>query len=83
MISFQINLVPSQYLVGKVFKSSRHFTIVSIGSYVVVMGLIFTLGILDQVGACLKDMDNTFGMAQDVLHLGHHLRRPARAPQPR
>ena len=82
MISFKINLVPPQYLVGKVFKSSRH-SIVSAGSYVVVMGLIFTLGILAQVGACLKDMDNTFRIAQDVLHLVHHLRRPARAPQPR
>ena len=40
----------------------------------------FTLGTLVQVEACLKDMDNTFRMAQDVLHLGHHLRRPARAP---
>ena len=82
MISFQINLVPPQYLIGKVFKSSRH-SIVSAESYVVVMGLIFTLGILAQVGACLKDMDNSFGIAQDVLHLGHYLRRPARAPQPR
>ena len=82
MIRFQINLVPLQYLIGKVFKSSRHSTIVSAGSYVVVMGLIFTLGILAQVGACLKDMKNTLEIAQDVLHLGHHLRRPARAPQP-
>jgi len=39
------------------------------------MGLIFTLGILAQVGACLKDMENTLEIAQDVLHLGHHLRR--------
>ena len=45
--------------------------------------MLFTLGTLAQVGACLKDIDNTFGMAQDVLHLGHHLRRPVRAPQPR
>ena len=43
----------------------------------------FTLWTPAQVRACLKDLDNTFGMAQDVLHLGHHLRRPARAPQPR
>ena len=55
-------MVPPQYLIGNVFKSSRH-SIVSAGSYVVVMGLIFTLGILVQVGACLKDMDNTFGMS--------------------
>ena len=79
MISFKINLVPPQYLVGKVFKSSIH-SIVSAESYVVVMGLIFTLGILAQVGAYLKDVNNTFGMAQDVLHLGHYLRRPVRAP---
>ena len=51
LISFQIDLVASQYLVGKVFKSSRHSAIVSARSYVVVMGLIFTLGILAQVGA--------------------------------
>jgi hypothetical protein len=43
----------------------------------------FTLGTPAQVGACLKDVDNTFGIAQDVLHLSHHIRRPARAPQPR
>ena len=47
------------------------------------MGLIFTLGILAQVGAYLKDVNNTFGMAEDILHLVHHLRRPARAPQPK
>ena len=46
------------------------------------MGLIFTLGIPAQVGTCLKNVENTLEMAQDVLHLGHHLRRPARAPQP-
>ena len=46
LISFQINLVPPQYFVGKVFISSRHSTIVSAESYVVVRGLIFTLGIL-------------------------------------
>jgi hypothetical protein len=33
----------------------------------------FTLGTPAQVGACLKDVDNTFGMAQDILHLGHTL----------
>ena len=76
-------MVPPQYLIGKVFNSSRHSTIVSVGSYVVVMGLIFTLGILAQVGACLKNVNNTFGMDEDILHLVHHLRRPARAPQPK
>ena len=33
----------------------------------------FTLGTPAQVEACLKDMENTLEMAQDVLHLGHLL----------
>jgi hypothetical protein len=52
------------------------------GSDVVIMSLIFTLGTPIQVGACLKDMENTLRMVQDVLHLGHHLRRTARASKP-
>ena len=82
MIRFQINMVPPQYLIGNVFKSSRH-SIVSAGSYVVVMGLIFTLGILAQVGAQSREVENIQKNIFDVLHLVHHLRRPARAPQPR
>ena len=42
---------PAQYLIGKVFKSSRHSTVVFAGSYIVVMCLLFILGILAQVGA--------------------------------
>ena len=51
-------------------------------SYIVIMGLIFTLGILAQVGACPKEMGNTVTNPMDVLHLGHLLRRPARASNP-
>ena len=40
----QIDPVPPQYHVGKVFKSSRHSAVVSIGCYDVVAGLLFTLG---------------------------------------
>ena len=79
LIRFQIDLVPSQYLVGKVFKSSRHSTIVSAGSYIVVMGLLFILGILAQIGATPKEMGDTPRSPLDVLHLGHHLRRPEKA----
>ena len=82
LISFKINLVPPQYLVGKVFKSSIH-SIVSAESYVVVMGLIFTLGILAPVGEHPKYVKRSLKMPQNVLLHGHHLRRPARAPQPR
>ena len=76
-------MVPPKYLIDKVFKSSRHSTIVSAGSYVVVMGLIFTLGILAQVGTRSREVENIQNNLFDVLHLVHHLRRPARAPQPR
>ena len=48
-------------------------------SYIVIMGLIFTLGILAQVGACPKEMENTIRNPLDILHLGHLLRRLARA----
>ena len=83
MIRFQIDLVPPQYLIGKVFKSSRHSAVVSAGSYIVVMGLLFILGILAQVGAPPKEVGDKPRSPLDVLHLGHHLRRPARAPRPR
>jgi hypothetical protein len=79
---FQIDLVTPQYHVGKTFKSSRQYVVVSAGSDVVVMGLIFTLGTPAQVGAWPKDMENTIGMTQDVLHIGHHLRTSARASEP-
>ena len=41
----------------------------------------FTLGTPAQVEACLKDVENTLEMAQDVLHLVHHLRRSVRGVQ--
>jgi len=44
LISFQIDLVPSQYHVGKATKSLRHAVAISAGSYIVIMGLFFTLG---------------------------------------
>ena len=58
MESFKIDLVPPSYHVGKVFKSSIHFAVVSVGCYDVVAGLLFTLGIRAQVGARPKKMEN-------------------------
>ena len=55
----------------------RHVVIVSVVSYVSIMGLLFTLGILAQVGACAKEMENTQKKLVDVLPLGHHLRGSA------
>jgi hypothetical protein len=40
----------------------------------------FTLETSVQVGACLKDVENTLEMDRDVLHLGHHLRGPQGRP---
>ena len=51
-------------------------------SYVIVVGLIFTLGTLGQDGSRPKEMENTSEMPKDVLLLGHHLRRQARASKP-
>jgi hypothetical protein len=59
LISFQIDLVPPQYHIGKVSKSSRHSVAISVGCYGVVAGLLFTLGTQAQVGACPKKMENT------------------------
>ena len=52
-------------------------------SYIVIMGLIFTLGILAQVGARSREVESIQKNFFDILPLGHHLRRPARVPQPR
>jgi len=41
------------------------------------MGLLFTIGILAQVGACPKEIKNTQRKIADVLSLGHHLRGSA------
>ena len=83
MISFQINLASSQYHVGKASKSSRYVVVVSGGCYDIITGMLFTLGTLAQVGECPKDMERSLKMPKNVFLHGHHLRRPARAPQPR
>ena len=82
MISFQIDLVPSQYHIGKASKSPIYSVTVSAGSYTIVMGLLFILGTLAQVGAHPKDLENPPRKPLDVLLLGHHLRRPARTSKP-
>ena len=71
-----------QYHVGKASKSSRHAVVVSAECYDIVMSLLFTLGILAQVGACLNHVENTPRNTVDILPLGHHLRRSARASKP-
>jgi hypothetical protein len=79
LISFQIDLVPLQYHIGKVSKSSRLAVAISARSYAIVMGLLFIFGILAQVGACPKEMGSTPSNPLNILPLGHLLRRPARA----
>ena len=51
--------------------------------YNVFAGLLSTHGTHAQVGGCPKHVEKTSKMAKNILPLGHHLRRPARAPQPR
>jgi hypothetical protein len=82
LISFQIDLVQYQYHVGKVSKSSRYYVAISAGSYTVIMGLLVILRTLAQVGAHPKEMENPPRKTLDFLHLGHHLRRPARTSKP-
>jgi len=82
LIRFQIDLVSSQYHISKASKPSRYSVAVSAGSYTVVMGLLFILGTLAQVGAHPKDLENPPRKPLDVLLLGHHLRRPARTSKP-
>jgi hypothetical protein len=83
LISFQIDLVPLQYHVGRVCKSSRLSIAVSARGYAIIMGLLFILGILAQVGARPREMENTPRNPLDVLTLGHLLRdqqgRPSQA----
>jgi hypothetical protein len=81
-MSFQIDLVPSQYHVSKAFKSPIYYVTISGESYTVIMGLSDILGTQAQVGARPKKMENTKEMTLDVLLLGHHLRRPARTFKP-
>jgi hypothetical protein len=83
LISFQIDLVPSQYHVGKASKSSRYYVDVSTGSYIVVIGLLFILGTLTQVETRSKEMKNPPRKPLDILLLGHLLRRPTRISKPR
>jgi hypothetical protein len=59
VISFQIDLVPSQYHVGKVSKSLIYSIAISGESYTVVMGLLDILETQAQVGARPKKMENT------------------------
>jgi hypothetical protein len=82
LISFQIDLVPPQYYIGKASKSSIYYVVVSAESYIVVIGLLFILGTLAQVGARTKEMDNSPRKSLDILLLGHLLRSPARASKP-
>jgi hypothetical protein len=82
LISFQIDLVSSQYHVGKVSKPSRYSVAVSTGIYTIVMGSFFILETLAQVGARPKDLENPPRKPLDVLLLGHHLRRPTRTSKP-
>jgi hypothetical protein len=82
LISFQIDLVSSQYHIEKASKPSRYSVTISARSYTVVMGLFFILGTLAQVGARPKDLENPPRKPLDVLLLGHHLRRPARTSKP-
>jgi hypothetical protein len=58
-IRFQIDLVPPQYHVNKVFKSSGHSVAISVRCYDVIAGLLFTLGTQAQVRARPKEMENT------------------------
>ena len=78
LLMVQINLVSSQYHVGKASKSSRYVVAVFGGCYDIVAGMLFTLGTLAQVGECPKYVERSLKMPKNVLLHGHHLRRPAR-----
>jgi hypothetical protein len=82
LISFQIDLVPYQYHIGKTSKLLRYYVAISAGSYTIVMGLLAILGTLAQVGTHPKEMDNPPRKPLNILLLGHHLRRPARTFKP-
>ena len=82
LISFQIDLVPHQYHVGKASKSSRYSVAIYVGSYIVIISLLFILGTLAQVEARPKEIENSPRKPLDVLILGHLLRRAARASKP-
>jgi hypothetical protein len=59
LISFQIDLVPSQYHVGKASKSPIYSVAIFGESYTVVIGLLNILGTQAQVGACPKKIENS------------------------
>jgi hypothetical protein len=65
-------MAPPQYHIGKASKSSRHAVVFFCQELLVVMGLLFTLGTLAQVGACSNLVENTSKMSKDVLLLVHH-----------
>jgi hypothetical protein len=48
-----------------------------------VLSLKFTLGAMAQVGACPNYVENTSMMTKGDILLGHHLRRPVWAYEPR
>ena len=84
MISYTIHLVPHVHVsiwlkVQLCFKVQAHQS-PTFGSSAS-QQCFFTLGTPAQVGACLKDVKNTLEMDQNILHLGHHLRRPVRGVQ--
>ena len=56
--------------------------VVSAERYAIVVGLIFTLRTLARARPRPKEIENTSEMSKDVLLLGHHLRRQARASKP-
>ena len=79
LIIFQIDLIWPQYHIIKASKSLKHVVAISTRSYVIIIGLLFTLGTLAQVGACPKEMNNTQRKSLNVLPLSHHVRRSERS----
>jgi hypothetical protein len=82
LIRFQIDLISSQYHIGKSSKSSRYSVTISVGRYTVIIGLLFILGTLAQVETHPKNLENPLRKPLEVLLLGHHLRRPTRMSKP-
>jgi hypothetical protein len=54
-----MDIVPHQHHVIKVFKSPQQIVVFSARYYDDIMGLLFTLGTMTQVGARLKHMENS------------------------
>jgi hypothetical protein len=72
-ISYLMDLVLPQDHVTNASKPLWQVDVVSAESRIVVVGLIFTLGTLAQVGACPKEMDNTLEMTKDISSLATSL----------